>query len=76
MVVDIDRFPDGVSSQPFDVLPPHAGPEQVRGEPVAAAVRAELFIQLGGGGIVEPDHLSVFGHQGRDMVAADPLSLV
>ena len=42
MVVDIHRFLDRVSPQPFHIFTPHPGPEKMGGEPVSAAVGGEL----------------------------------
>ena len=66
MVVDIDSFLDGVAAQPTDVLPRHTRPQEVRCEPVAAAVGPKTFFQWSAS-LMQANPLSCFryGHTYR-----------
>ena len=70
VVVDVYRFPPGVPAQLLDELPPHSGPPQVRSEPMPAAVRAEMALQVGAARIMQPGPNSSLSNHVRKLPGA------
>ena len=74
MIVDVYGLSPGVPAKLLDELPPHACPPQVRGEPMPAAVGAEMVLKPLGGGIMQASPPGRLNHQVIDPGPVKPLS--
>ena len=64
MIVQIYRLFPAIHSELLDELSPHPRPPEVRGEPVPAAMRAEVILHPIRPRIVQPNALSLNSETG------------